>query len=499
MSEPDSASPDSIIEHALAALRSQREEEAVGLVDEAARRHPDNVRLRQLLGALHRGLDDLGPAIAAYDRAAALAPDNPEIAHVRARAYLDAGKPASALFEQARSLAPAEQTVRLGKVTAILAERGPMAAIAELERELAEAPAWVEGQAQLARLRRTAGDRAGFARSFEEALALVPREVNVWNQYLASLMFAGQHEAVLAAVERGRAAAGRHRMFDLYEAVAHDDLGNLGRSAPLFEAMASVNDPAIAIYRIRHLLRAGRHDEATILAERWAPTPYGDQVLPYLSLCWRLTRDSRWPWLEGDARLVGVYDLAEELGPIEDLAALLRSLHRAQDQPLDQSVRGGTQADGILTRLEPEIRRARAAIVAAVERHIRQLPPLDDAHPLLSAPRDRPVRLTGSWSVRLKGEGHHISHVHPGGWLSSAFYVALPNEAERGPAPAGWLSLGEPPAELGIDLRPLSLIEPKPGRLVLFPSTMWHATKPFAAGERLTMAFDVARPGPAGG
>ena len=38
------------------------------------------------------------------------------------------------------------------------------------------------------------------------------------------------------------------------------------------------------------------------------------------------------------------------------------------------------------------------------------------------------------------------------------------------------------------------MIEPKPGRLVLFPSTMWHGTEPFAAGERLTVAFDVARP-----
>ena len=33
-----------------------------------------------------------------------------------------------------------------------------------------------------------------------------------------------------------------------------------------------------------------------------------------------------------------------------------------------------------------------------------------------------------------------------------------------------------------------------PGRLALFPSTMWHGTVPFADGERLTIAFDVARP-----
>ena len=37
-------------------------------------------------------------------------------------------------------------------------------------------------------------------------------------------------------------------------------------------------------------------------------------------------------------------------------------------------------------------------------------------------------------------------------------------------------------------------VEPRPGRLVLFPSWMWHGTVPFGAGERLTVAFDVAPP-----
>jgi hypothetical protein len=36
------------------------------------------------------------------------------------------------------------------------------------------------------------------------------------------------------------------------------------------------------------------------------------------------------------------------------------------------------------------------------------------------------------------------------------------------------------------------MVEPKPGRLVLFPSYMWHATRPFRAGERITVAFDIA-------
>ena len=171
----------------------------------------------------------------------------------------------------------------------------------------------------------------------------------------------------------------------------------------------------------------------------------------------------------------------------------MRGLHLATRQPLDQTLRGGTQTDGpLFARAEPEIRALRQAIVEAVEAHVAQLPAHDPRHPLLSAPRG-PVRFAGSWSVRLSDAGFHVNHVHSAGWLSSAFYVALPGGALGGAGHDGWLTLGEA-KELGLDLPPIRLIEPKPGRLVLFPSTMWHGTRPFAAGERLTVAFDVARP-----
>jgi len=189
-----------------------------------------------------------------------------------------------------------------------------------------------------------------------------------------------------------------------------------------------------------------------------------------------------------------VYDLTDDLPSLANLAERLRGLHVARNQPLEQSVRGGTQTDGALfARLEPEIRHLRRAVVSAVERHVASLPELDDAHPL-RAPQPRPVRFAGSWSVRLTAAGHHANHIHPAGWFSSALYVALPNEGERGAGQAGWLTLGAPQAQLGIDLPPFRTAEPKPGRLVLFPSTMWHGTMPIAGGERLTVAFDVARP-----
>ena len=90
--------------------------------------------------------------------------------------------------------------------------------------------------------------------------------------------------------------------------------------------------------------------------------------------------------------------------------------------------------------------------------------------------------------------GHHVPHFHSAGWLSSAYYAALPptmSEALPG-STAGHIQFGSPPAGLGLDLPARRIVRPEPGRLVLFPSYLWHGTLPFPGeGTRLTAAFDV--------
>lgn len=479
----------------MAAKRAGLEEVALPLVRPVAEANPRHPLVWQVLALLHRGTDDLAPAIDAYRRAAALAPADVKIAHGLARAALEAGLPAVDLYRAARRLAPRDDHILLGLAAARHAEEGPDAALATLEREVRDRPEWLPGHAQLARLRWASGQSERFTESLEQALLLRPRDLALWRELIAVLLHAGRHEATLDAVARGRAACGEDDIFAANEAVARAELGQYEEADRLFAALAGLGDPTIVVRHARHLLRTGRPDAAVAVGEPLIRTPHANLIWPYLAIAWRLTADPRWEWLEGDSRLVGVYDLGPELPSLDALAARLRGLHRARGQPLEQSVRGGTQTDGpLFARIEPEIRALRAAVEQAVRAHIAQLPPAVADHPTLAPRRDRPVRFSGSWSVRLAGSGCHANHIHPAGWFSSALYVALPDEAERGPAPAGWLTLGEPQAELRIDLEPFRLVEPKPGRLVLFPSTMWHGTRPFDAGERLTVAFDVAPP-----
>ena len=101
-------------------------------------------------------------------------------------------------------------------------------------------------------------------------------------------------------------------------------------------------------------------------------------------------------------------------------------------------------------------------------------------------------RIEGAWSVRLKPGGFHKDHFHPEGWLSSAFYVETPDSALDSPEKQGWIRFGQPPFETNPPLPAEHFVRPKPGRLVLFPSYMWHGTVPFTTDERrLTIAFDA--------
>ena len=486
--------PDAAANAGLMAGRCGLEEETLPLVRAVAEANPRHPRLWQVLGLMHRGIDELEPAVQALDNASRLAPGDSLIAHGLARARFEAGMSSTPYFEQAQKLAPTDKSVLIGHAAAMIAEGRPEEAEAMLQAELKRDPAWVTGHAALARHLWSMGDKETFTASMEGALRALPRHLDLWKELILIWMHAGFHETALAVIARGRAVAGPNALFDANEAACHAELGNYEKADALFAAVAALPDPTVMLRHVRHLLRTRRPDEAERIARPTMGSPAAANFFPYLSIAWRMMENPLFEWLEGDPRLVGIYDLGETLPSLDALADCLRALHLSVHQPLEQSLRGGTQTDGYLfSRVEPEIRSLRHAVVDAVKAHVAQLPAHDPRHPQLGVPR-APIRFSGSWSVRLTGGGCHANHIHPQGWFSSALYVALPAEDERGPSPAGWLTLGEPQAERGLDLKAIRTIEPKPARLVLFPSTMWHGTVPFASGERLTVAFDVAPP-----
>ncbi len=497
MNNEPAAVPDdeeAVAEIAAQALETGEEARAIPIVRAGAERWRNPI-LWQWTALLQRSLDEHEAALHSFAEAARLAPRNFKIAHGRAHAALEAGLDATGLFEHARSLAPRNGAVLIGLTAAESAVGRGEAAANRLRQALEGAPLWIEGHEQLAQLLSTLGRADEATHSFERAIARFPREPALREGLLNLVLRRGAYDRLgdlAAAVRADRVELPRVGIYEAIHAAEHD---SSVFPDVLFGPASRRFDEALDTWRVRHLLRVGEPNAALPILDRRFAGPRTAELWAYAATAWRMVGDPREEWLTGQPGLVQILDLSEMLPPLGELADLLRTLHRARGEYLDQSVRGGTQTDGpLFSRIDPLIRRTRAAVVSAVDHYLAKLPPVDPSHPLLGKRRDRPVRFSGSWSVRLRSGGRHSNHVHPEGLISSALYIDLPERTAGERKDAGWLTIGEPDERLGLGLGPTRTIAPEPGRLVLFPSYLWHGTVPFAEGERLTIAFDVRQP-----
>jgi hypothetical protein len=195
-------------------------------------------------------------------------------------------------------------------------------------------------------------------------------------------------------------------------------------------------------------------------------------------------------------RLVRAYDLEPPSGwrsmaeLNQALVGTLGARHRFATHPLDQSLRNGSQtARSLLTERDAAIQALLSAFAAPIANYRAAIGDAAD-HPLSARNRGE-VQFAGCWSVELRREGFHVNHIHPQGWLSSAYYVSVPSEVSDVNAKSGWIKFGEPGLP-GPRLAAEHYVQPRAGRLVLFPSYMWHGTNAIHGAEpRLTVAFDA--------
>lgn len=265
-----------------------------------------------------------------------------------------------------------------------------------------------------------------------------------------------------------------------------------GASAAIFSAAAGAALLAGDPQKAEHFCHTGLRDK-----------PHDQTCLALLGTAWRLQDDERDEALNGYERLIRVFDLEPPDGfsSMEDfnieLGTYLERLHPQTDAYLEQSLHGGSQTEGHLFGAgHMLVEKLRARLEEAVGLYVTDLAP-DDQHPFL-ARRCENFRYTGAWSCLMRGQGFHVNHLHPQGWISSCYYVTVPEAAKDGDARNGWIKFGEPSLNLPLKNAIRRAVQPVPGRLVLFPSYMWHGTIPLhAASARTTIAFDITPDGPA--
>ena len=245
-----------------------------------------------------------------------------------------------------------------------------------------------------------------------------------------------------------------------------------------------------AAERVEVLLLLGRADAACEAADGFLDRHPGDrQLLAAAALALEAAgqpaaaRDIADP-----RRMVTLHDHADGvLTPAlcAELAAIVEQDPSGRDDPFGKATRGGRQTG----ELDP----ASHPALLALESLLLDL--LRDEGPGDADDDDIGLRL---WGTRLSAGGAQSPHHHPLGEMSGVVYVGQPEDMQAADPEAGALVFGRPPARIAgapgladaVDAE--HVVAPAPGLVVLFPSHLWHATRPFsAAGARVSLAFDA--------
>jgi len=277
-------------------------------------------------------------------------------------------------------------------------------------------------------------------------------------------------------------------------------LGRHREALAMFESMISRPGAAPGFFSAgaSAALMTGDPEKAEQLCQAGLrANPFDQTCLAILSIAWRLKNDERHEALNGYDRFIRVFDLdpPEGFSSMEDfnaeLGIYLDQLHPRTDAYLEQSLEGGTQTEGMLFGAgHALVEKVRLRIEEALATFIADLGP-DEQHPFL-ARHSKSFQYSGAWSCLMRGKGFHVNHLHPEGWISSCYYVTVPEAAKDTATRNGWLKFGEPSLEVPLKDPILKAVQPVPGRLVLFPSYMWHGTIPLdASSARTTIAFDA--------
>jgi len=469
--DSDRANPDGWAALGFVLANQNRLLEAEGAYRQALALNPGNAPLHRRLGSLLAQLERAEEALAMLTRAQALGVRGFELELARGRALGQIGR----LPEAERAFAAAVQL----------------------------RPRHADAQLYLARVRQALGD-PDFSRSLAAAVLEARGDLNLQEALAVLLLNAGRGDVAEGLLREELKRAGPvPRLRYVLSRVMREGERLAEAETEALEAAAALPDEAGVVENlVSILLSRGRPTEALafIRAQR-TRMPVAQGWIAYEAIAARLLGQPLYGELYDYQRLVRCYELQPPFGfasMAELNAALLPVLtarYRANTYPLGESLRNGrVTTRNLVMDPDPVIR----ALLRAFDEPLREyLGALgrDAAHPL-SARNQGAVQIASAWSVQLTRGGFHVNHFHNQGWLSSAYYLQVPEEAGDTELKSGWLRLGEPrfpTPGAGVGC----VVQPHAGQLVLFPSYMWHGTSAILGAQpRTAVSFDAV---PAGG
>lgn len=410
-------------------------------------------------------------------------------------ARLERAEESLAALEQAQSLGVSGFEMAFNRGRALLQLYRMQDAEQAFSEAVALQPKHIQAQLNLAQVRHIQGD-PNFARDLASASALHRDDIDLQLLFATVARRVGKlqdAETLLHDVLTRNDSAAAHTamatlLLEAQRLAEAED--HAVRAATLVPQDQPVVETLVSI-----LLARGKADQALqfVRAQR-VRYPTSQNWIAYEATAARLLGDPLYKQLYDYDRFVRTFEIASPSGFDADfnaqLAQALGARHRFANHPLDQSLRNGTQtARSLLTDSEPIIQAALSAFAKPISEYVASIGN-DSSHPLTSRNRGT-AKITGAWSVQLRRDGFHVNHMHPQGWISSAYYVSVPDEVQDTTLKSGWIKFGEPRFPTpGATAE--HFVQPQNGRLVLFPSYMWHGTNPIHGSDvRTTIAFDA--------
>ncbi|MCA8886567.1 MAG: hypothetical protein KDA35_08075 [Hyphomonadaceae bacterium] len=453
----------------------------------------------EVLASVLRAQDRLEEALAAVDQALALDAGHIVALHTRAFILSRLGRYVEALgiYDALLARGVVQPQVSLNRSVALLG----MTRDADAEISLTEAierwPQDVGLQHMLASLRWMRGAGSDFARDFEVAVRSRPDALQLRIALADLLRRADMHAQAEMVLREGLARTPTNEAIQGSLGVVLDEMDRTGEALPFLRS-ALLAAPSSLPTRgnvVSALLRLGRADEALReLGVLRRAQPLNGDWIAYEAMAYRQLGSPLYHDLCDYDLMVQPFMLEpprgfSSIGEFNSaLKEVLQGLHVLETHPLDQSLRNGSQTTrSLLTLDHPIIKLYLEALNEPIRAYIATM---KKPHHPWSGRKSQSFKLSGCWSVKLKPSGYHVNHLHPEGWISSAYYVSLPEVTKAGAGHEGWIKFGEPrwPTP-GCSVE--RIVQPEEGKLVLFPSYMWHGTIPFSQGERMTAPFDV--------
>ena len=487
-------------------LEQEQYQEAVNALKRCLEIWPDDAAAWLGLGNVYRTRSLFDEALQCYEQALALRPGYAQAHHNIGVCLRFKQRTAEAIqhYETARNLGLERAELYQNLGNALVDTRDIDAAIAAYRTAVERDPEDLDSHRNLNSLLWETERLDEHLHSYREALARYPASEQLVKAYAIALNQQEAYEEAEHVLVQGLHRHPQAAELKTLLAFAMEGLKRWDEALQMHaDAVAlPASSPDQRISYARALLACGRPEQALEQArEAAAQTPFNQRALAYLGLCWRILGDQRDEILNDYEKFVRVYDVPVP-SPHADvkefnsaLNSLLLTLHTGKRHPPEQTLRGGTQTHGdLFVRHDPEIQALVTGLRQCIQEYIGELTH-DSEHPLL-ARKNESFEFAASWSVCLRREGYHTMHYHPLGWISSAYYVQVPDEITENSVNGGGIKFGEPDIDIGSLGSARRIIQPATGQLVLFPSYMWHGTVPFQSDEpRMTVAFDV-KPGP---